>query len=170
MLFQRTLFDRSCSKETADKLIMNYIINDLKPLCTVQSLAFRELIKGLSPSTEVMCSKTLAKKIESRIPVMILNIKKELKEIKHVCTTADIWTCRQRSYLGVTCHWIDPKEMIRHSVVLGIRRFKGAHTYDRIATLLVEMHSDYDLESAKITHIITDNGSNLLKPLKNLAK
>ena len=33
--------------------------------------------------------------------------KRTIEEQHHVSTTADIWSANNRSYLGVTVHWID---------------------------------------------------------------
>ena len=37
-----------------------------------------------------------------------------------------------RSYLGVTCHWIDPSSFKRNKVLLSYNRVKGSHTHDVI--------------------------------------
>jgi len=38
-------------------------------------------------------------------------IKNELKNIKYVCTTADVWTAPNRRILGVTAHWVNILEL-----------------------------------------------------------
>ena len=89
-----------------------------------------------------------------------------LGQIDYVSTTADIWSARQRSYIGVTCHWIDPEKFVRCSVILGFRRFKGQRNYLRIAEVLNAIHSEYGLDTTKVTYVITDNGSNFLKAFR----
>ena len=56
---------------------------------------------------------------------------KKFKTVSHVSTTADIWSSRQRSFLGVTCHWIDTDHLVRRSAALALRRFKGKHNYEK---------------------------------------
>ena len=57
----------------------------------------------LSPA----CRQTVTKQLEGRFS----RRKQELKDILHivnrVCTTADCWTSRRRSFMGMTVHWID---------------------------------------------------------------
>ena len=93
-------------------------------------------------------------------------IMRRLGQIDYVSTIADIWSARQRTYIGVTCHWIDPEKFVRCSVILGFRRFKGQRNYLRIAEVLNAIHSEYGLDTTKVTYVITDNGSNFLKAFR----
>jgi len=44
----------------------------------------------------------------------------------YVCTTADIWTVKRKSYMGMTVHYIkDGEELSRVSAALACRRFMG---------------------------------------------
>ncbi len=80
-------------------------------------------------------------------------------------TTTDCWTARQRSYLGVTCHWIDNTSLERHSAALACRPVKGSHTFDVLAAALEEIHSEYHIRE-KVTRTTTDSGSNFLKAFR----
>lgn len=82
------------------------------------------------------------------------NIVDQLLCVESVSTTADM------------CHWIDFDELIRKSALLAFRRFKGQHTYDRIATVLSAIHAEYERDTTKISYVITDNCSNFLKAFK----
>ncbi|GAA6102325.1 uncharacterized protein LOC117808543 [Tachysurus ichikawai] len=72
---------------------------------------------------------------------------------------------RQRSYLGVTCHWIDNTSLERHSAALACRPVKGSHTFDVLAAALEEIHSEYQIRE-KVTRTTTDSGSNFLKAFR----
>jgi hypothetical protein len=50
-----------------------------------------------------------------------------LLPLEAVCTTADFWSARGKSYVGVTCHWIDPKKLKGISICLAIRRIFLTH-------------------------------------------
>jgi len=80
------------------------------------------------------------------------------------CTTADIWSANNKSYMGVTCHFIDENYQ-RKSYMLSCKRIMFAHTHSVIANALYEIHKEYNLKS-KIVGIITDNAANFAKAFK----
>lgn len=57
--------------------------------------------------------------------------------------------------------------MKRESAALACRRFKGTHSFDKIAELITEINDFYGLDSVKIVKTITDNGSNFLKAFRS---
>ena len=36
------------------------------------------------------------------------NIKEAMSTVDFIATTTDCWSARQRGFLGVTAHWVDP--------------------------------------------------------------
>ena len=38
---------------------------------------------------------------------METELKKTFESLEYVSTTADIWTCQNKSFLGMTAHWIN---------------------------------------------------------------
>lgn len=51
----------------------------------------------------------------------------------------------------------------RESAALACRRFKGKHSYDRIAEMIHDIHCEFKLDAKKIVKITTDNASNMVK-------
>jgi hypothetical protein len=84
-----------------------------------------------------------------------------LESALHVSTTADAWTARRRSFIGMTVHLLGP-DMLRHSACLAVRRLIGSHTFDVIAKTIESIHKEFGIHS-KVNCTITDNGSNFLK-------
>ena len=66
--------------------------------------------------------------------------------------------------MGVTCHWIEG--FTRVSAVLGLKRFKGKHNFDRTAEALKSIFDTFELANEKIVAVVTDNGSNFVKAFK----
>ncbi|GBP77349.1 hypothetical protein EVAR_54721_1 [Eumeta japonica] len=141
----------------------------MSPVSIVENKSFRALIEGaqqLSTPPKIMCRRTCNNKISNTYIEYKENLKQKLKTVDYVCTTVDIWSSSKRSYLGMTVHWIDPTTFERNSSPLACRRFKGAHIFDKIPELIIDIHSEYDLRLPKITKTVTDNGSNMVKAFK----
>lgn len=92
-------------------------------------------------------------------------LQNKLSLVSAVCTTADIWTAHNRSFFGVTVHWIEMNTLERKSAALACSRFRGRHTFDLIASTLEEIHTKYHI-SDKVLGTVTDNGSNFVKAFK----
>lgn len=151
------------SQSNVDKLITNFVVKGLHPLATVDQQEFKELVTGLCPSATVMARRTLGRRIDDMCKTEMQNVKDRLNEQQYVCTTADVWSTSKKSYMGVTCHWLDSNTLSRQSVALACRRFTGAHTFDRIADMLCEINNDFGLVPKKIVATVSDNGSNFVK-------
>lgn len=112
-----------------------------------------------------MCRQTLAKKIDDRFQTSKQALIDILKKTSAVCTTADVWKSRGRSYMGVTCHWLESESLLRKSACLTVRRIFGSHTYDVLAKTLSAVHKEFQI-SRKVVVTITDSGSNFLKAFR----
>ena len=73
-----------------------------------------------------------------------------------------MWTAHNRSFLGMTAHWIDPVTLHQCKAALACTRVTGRHTYDVLGARIEQIHNFYGL-AGKITATITDNGSNFVK-------
>lgn len=112
-----------------------------------------------------MFRKTLMQRIDEEFAIMKQSVMSKLIDVESVCTTADIWSAQNRSYFGVTCHWIDKRTLERCSAALACTRLKGRHTYDAVASKLNEIHAEYKIQT-KVRSTVTDNGSNFVKAFR----
>lgn len=153
------------SKERFNEVTCRVIIDNMLPISIVESQSFKEFAKFTNPKLNLISRPTAVKTIDNMYTSMIDKLKEQIKLNKFVCTTADVWSTKHRSFLGYTCHWID-ENFNRKSVALACRRFSGRHTHDRIRDLMVEIHAQFDLSISNVTATITDNGSNFVKAFK----
>ena len=148
-----------------DKLLVNFVCEAGQPFSVVEKPSFKRMIETLQPQCTVMTRKTLCSRIQAAASSMKSIIIKKLSAVNHVATTTDCWSARQRSYLGVTCHWIDQTTLERQSAALACKRLRGSHTFDVLACALEEIHSEYKIRE-KVTRTTTDSGSNFLKAFR----
>lgn len=84
----------------------------MQPISLVEDPYFIELIEGLSgvkPMSRRTFQNHLFDKMMSKKSNMIAVFEKQ----PWVCTTADIWSANNKSYIGVTCHFIDENYQIK---------------------------------------------------------
>ena len=128
-----------------DGLIMQYIVSEMRPLSTVESDPLKALVKGLCPSASVICRQTLKEKIYDSFLRMKTNLQAGLDKATYVCTVADLWSSSNRSFWGMTVHWIDGESLDRKSAALTCMRFIGKQSYDKIAAAISETHARLSL-------------------------
>ena len=78
------------SQEKANDLIVKYVVNEMRPLRTVESDSFKVLVTGINPAVTVMCRKTLKVILKNKYDSMLQTLKSELSSTRYICTTADI--------------------------------------------------------------------------------
>lgn len=103
--------------------------------------------------------------LDAQVQKVKTELKERLAQQKHLCITADGWTSRAQSYLGVTCHFIN-EHYERESYLLAFKQMKQRQTYDILAKAMDEIFKDYGIEICQITNIVTDGGSNFCKMFK----
>lgn len=105
---------------------------------------------------------SVTERVEKQFGYMEEKLIKILASVSTVCTTADVWTQHNRSFFGVTVHWIDCDTLERKSAALSCCRIHGKHTYDLIASTLESIHIKYKIY-LKVCSTTTDNGSNFVE-------
>ena len=78
-----------------------------------------------------------------------------------------MWTARNRQgFLGVTCSFLD-KNFIIHEVTLTVEYVRYPHTRENISDTLFVILDEWGLRE-KVHVIVTDNGANMKKAIKNM--
>ncbi|XDV31582.1 hypothetical protein PO909_002569 [Leuciscus waleckii] len=80
-----------------------------------------------------------------------------------------MWSSNNRSFLGVTIHWINQEILSICSGALACRTIIGRHTYEVLAEILQDVHRDFNIKD-KVTVTTTDNGSNFVKAFNVFAE
>lgn len=92
-----------------NKLLVNFIVQDLQPLSVVENRGFRALVAALDQRVKLPCRSKITK---SLLPSMYEEIRSnlidQLGKISFVSLTTDIWTSKSMaSYMTFTVHFID---------------------------------------------------------------
>ena len=136
----------------------------------VESPSFKKLIHRLTKGRlSPKCRQTLTNQLEQRFVSTKEELKQKLADVNYVCTTADCWTSRRRSFLGMTVHWICPNTLERRGSCLAIRQLNGKHTYDILAKAIEEVNNEFDITD-KTCCIVTDSGANFLKAFRHYSQ
>ena len=156
------------SKTEINRLVAAYVVEDMLPISTVESPAFRNILRKIQTADgqeSTSDRKTFANYLDKCYSKMGSELKSTIESLEYMSTTADIWTCHNKSFLGMTAHWIDPKCLKREKAAIACRRIKGRHTYDVVASVIERIHSAFGL-THKVTASVTDNGSNFIKTFR----
>lgn len=162
------IISKCITQSKIDEFIFNFIVEDCHSFYVLEQPGFRKLIAGLTEGLKVMDRVTLFTKVDQSFSRMREELMSKLSSIQYVCTTADIWTANNRSFFGMTCHWIDAESLERKSAALGFVRLQGRITYDAIAGRIHDIHVTYNLES-KVQTTVTDNGSPFVSVFREFA-
>lgn len=92
-----------------------------------------------------------------------------LSKQSYLCVTADVWSSRAQSYLGMTVHFINDN-FERESFVLALRQMNGRQTNEVLTLEIVKVFKEYGICVDKVTHIVTDGGSAFCKAFKVYGK
>lgn len=92
-----------------------------------------------------------------------------LEKVPKVAFTIDGWTSPyQDSFLAITAHWIDD-DWKHKDITIGFEPLTGSHTGEALMQSFVDTIRRFDLQR-KVLSITSDNGSNVVKMMKQLAE
>lgn len=146
---------------TVDRVLIRLICKGHHP-SLVEQPAFKDFAAALYPQCKVLSRPTVKNRIAEAAGQMKARIISHLSNVNYITTTTDCWSAHQKSYIGVTCHWIDGETFERRSAVLACKRLRGSHNFDVLAGVLDDMHCHYRIRG-KVVRTTTDSGSKFVK-------
>lgn len=162
---------KKLTQSKLDEIILHYIAESVLPFNHVESDAFQKFVSSLLGTTfkqlkiksRVTYKHQMKALFESRKAELLLS----LKSVKKLCITVDHWSSRRKGYIGITAHWYEASAdgMNRRQACIALRRVTGRCTYDVLARIMESVIVEFDI-TGKVTHCITDSGSNFLKAFK----
>jgi hypothetical protein len=162
--------DLTSAKYKQSRIILsiskNLIIRCNLPLNFVENPGFRDFMKECNFKCEPISAKKLKRDIIPSFTNKVLKTMHEtLSSINHVTLTVDGWSDRRcRSFLGITCHFINNK-MMPQAYLIDFLRFKSPHNSENIHQLTEEVLERFNIKE-KVFKIITDNASSMIKAYK----
>jgi len=112
-------------QKKVDTSIMNYFISKAIPFTHVDDPSFIGMVHALNPKANIMGYKKLRRMILKEKEVFLTEVKDDLKNVKYVCLTADMWSSPHRAWIGMTIHWLVPNDFSRKSAPICCQRFTG---------------------------------------------
>jgi len=98
-------------------------------------------------------NKKLVNKYNCYVNYLIEKISKQ----KYICLTTDIWSSLNKSYLGITMHYIAENTYQRFSYAIACRRIEGSHNYMNIAKCISDILTSYKIDVTKISHTVNSS-------------
>lgn len=93
--------------------------------------------------------------------------KAEVKEVRSVSLTADVWTSLSMdAYLAVTCHYLDDNTRLR-STLLSVVKFPQVHTVENVVCVKSSLVEEWGIQS-KVTCLVIAGTSDMIACGKKL--
>ena len=147
-------------------IVKNLIIKCNLPLSIVENGAFRDFMNDCNIKWQPISSKRLKYEYISFFKEKVDKaVRDELINVRNVTLTVDGWSDRKcRSFIGVTCHFINSK-CEPQAYLIDFVRIKSPHTGEKIHHVTEQILDDYNLKE-KVYKIVTDNASTMIKAYK----
>lgn len=132
----------------------------MRPISTIEKPSFREMLQTIAAfKISFPGRKGMIKEIGQKFDQIIFEMKVILEKQKFVSTSVDI--------LSNNCYIDDDLNI--QTLVLCFQQIKRKHTFDVIARAISKIHERFGLQTSKVTHTVTDGGSNFVETFKSFA-
>ena len=146
--------------------VCGYIVEELRPLTTVESKAFRRMMRRAEPSYEVPSRKYItANFLRKSYNEEAEKLKTEVESATMVGLTHDLWTSKATQSFGTFTAQFITEEFELKCKVLQTRCLKGSHTGAAIAESFLKCKEEWHIGDVIVT---TDNAGNETKALDQL--
>lgn len=144
--------------------LLKFMIDCMMPLSLTDTPSFRDLFPDVLNPT--VTSIAVGSKIEEAYGTVKEKIKSILNDVKYFCITVDMWTVRSHSFIGITVHWLTD-DLMKHSAILSCSRIVDVN-FENVVNHMNEVFSEYYLNKDQMVAMLTDNGYNYVKVLRDL--
>ena len=158
----------STKKKAIDELIVKMIIEDTRPISTVEDAGFRRLVHFLDPRYEMIERTSIAKLLPTMYGRKKEEIKQNMANAVSISITTDHWTSTAtENYTTVTAHYINQGWNMQSKVLM--TRSSGQQQITELLTQeLKECFAEFGI-SDKIAFITTENARNIVNAVKLIA-
>lgn len=142
---------------------------DYMPLCSVEKQGLRQFVKTARPRYSMPCRKTITELMSDKYDVLNIQVMSDIGKCPFYSLTCDIWTdISQKSYLGVTVHYLSANNLEVKSTNLCVQSLDSAHTAENIACSLKMIFENYNLDINKIVAVTSDSAPNMIKSINTV--
>jgi len=67
---------------------------------------FNVFVLDINSALEIPSRRTLGRRIDDDYNCAVEYLKQTFQSINYISTTADIWSTKHKSFIGVTAHWV----------------------------------------------------------------
>uniref|UniRef100_A0A914XU97 Uncharacterized protein n=1 Tax=Plectus sambesii TaxID=2011161 RepID=A0A914XU97_9BILA len=139
------------------------------PLNFINNLFFREFVTTAQPSFTLPSSRAKVRDLIFELhEETLISVKHHLCGAQKVAIILDLWTqaSYKYGYLGVSASFLSPLTKDLKVVLLGVRPLNHPHSAKRIQACADNILDEFGLDQQKISRILTDGASNMLKAYK----
>ncbi|KAL1488535.1 hypothetical protein ABEB36_014999 [Hypothenemus hampei] len=147
------------------------ICKDNLPLSCTEKTGMIKFLKTTVPLYKAPSRKKITSLVEAKYSSLKSIISGVISNVNYISLTTDIATVLNstRSFIVLTCHFIDEAEYSMHSLCLGVKNLTPHHTSINISDDLKNLMFDYwNIDKSKIVSATTDNGPNIVAGVKLL--
>lgn len=150
-------------RQQITKLLVNFIIKDVRPLGAVHGEGFRELMNYFEPNYVVPSYRTMWSTIKREYNSLHESMVEEMRG-ESVSLTTDLWTSpNMEPYITVTAHYITSKWELK-ARVLCTTLMPERHTAANIAARISDIIEEWGISVFCTVH---DNASNMNLAMEN---